>query len=74
MGDCFFLVNAKAPNKQDGQVSELITKAEIAKRLSASQRSIDNWEKKGLIRKIKVGRLSRYDWAEVVQKLKANQD
>ena len=51
---------------------ELIDKKEMAKRLKCTQRHIDNLASRGDIRRIKVGQLCRFDWAEVVATLKGN--
>lgn len=48
-----------------GQVDELLTKHELAKKLKCTRRSIDNYVAQGLIPKIKVGKLSRFNWAHV---------
>ena len=48
-----------------GQVDELLTKSELAKRLKCTTRSINNYCNQGLIPKIKVGHLTRYNWEAV---------
>ena len=61
----------KTQNKNNNQLQELITKKENAKRLFCTPRHIDNLTARGIIVKIKVGNLSRYDWNDVVARLKA---
>jgi len=53
-----------------GQVSELITKAELAKRLKVSTRTIDLWVNENLIPKIKINSSARFDWDNVLVALK----
>jgi hypothetical protein len=43
---------------------------ELAKRLHCTQRHVDNLTARGVVTKIKVGALSRYDWADVLVALK----
>lgn len=64
---------AHCPNTNDGQAKELITKSELAKKLRVTARTIDNWTSQGIIERIKIGRVSRYDWAEVISQLKSKQ-
>ncbi len=50
----------------DGETSPLLTKAELAKRLRVSQRSIENWSlKERRIPYLKIGRSIRFDWGTV---------
>ena len=53
---------------------ELITKEEVATRLKCTQRHIDNLTSRGVIHRIKVGQLCRFDWAEVVADLKDREE
>lgn len=50
-------------------VSELITKKELAKKLRITTRSIDNYSKSGIIKRIKIGANSRYNWLQVLESL-----
>ena len=52
-------------------LTELVTKKDLAKKLSVTTRTIDNLTNRGIISRIKVGANSRYDWNEVVQALKS---
>ena len=56
-----------------GQVDELLTKYELAKKLKCTGRSVDNYVARGLFKRIKVGNLSRFNWESVRQALE-NQD
>lgn len=73
-------MTAKEPIKQNktadlnAQVPELITGKELAKRLHCTARTIDNWTNAGIIKRIKCGRLSRYNWLKVVESLEAQND
>ena len=53
-----------------GQVSELITKTELAKRLKVSTRTIDLWVNENRIPKIKINSSARFDWNDVLDALK----
>jgi excisionase family DNA binding protein len=53
----------------DGLVQEYLTKEELAKRLKATKRSVDNYVAKGIIPKIKIGGLSRFNWLHVCDAL-----
>jgi excisionase family DNA binding protein len=52
--------------------TELLTKQEIAARVRASTRTIDNWRKKLGMPHRKVGHLIRFSLAEVLDWLKKN--
>lgn len=65
-------MSAKTLPKEE-QTNELITKSELARNLRVSNRTIDNWTRAGIIRKLKIGAMSRYDWPEVLAAVKANQ-
>ena len=49
---------------------ELIEKKELAARLKCTERHVDNLTSRGVINRIKVGQLCRFDWAEVVTDLR----
>ena len=49
---------------------EFITKKEVAERLKCTERHVDNLTSRGVINRIKVGQLCRFDWAEVSEALK----
>ncbi len=42
-----------------------LTRQEVAEMLKISQRTIVNWERKGIVRPVKVGRAVRYVRSEV---------
>ena len=52
------------------RVSErLLKKAELAERLGVSSRTIDDWQRRGRIAYLKIGRSARYRWGDVIAKL-----
>ena len=60
---------SKTNTNTDGLVQEYLTKEELAKKLKATKRSVDNYVAKGIIPKIKIGGLSRFNWAHVCNAL-----
>ena len=58
------------PHTQTRQASELITKTELAKRLKVSTRTIDLWVNENRIPKIKINSSARFDWDDVLDALK----
>ncbi|MFT5129745.1 MAG: hypothetical protein ACI8W8_003374 [Rhodothermales bacterium] len=56
-----------------GQATALLTKSDLAKKMKVTERSIDNWAKRGLIRKIKIGASCRFDWNDVLADLKSQE-
>ncbi len=49
-----------------------ITKAEVAKRLKKTPRTIEYWQKKGIIPFVKVNQSVLFNWADVQRHLEAN--
>ena len=47
----------------------LLKKAELAERLGVSTRTIDDWQRRGRIAYLKIGRSARYRWGDVIAKL-----
>lgn len=58
-------------DQQQGIPEFLLTKKELAKRLRSSERKIEMDE---AMPRIRWGRSVRYDWAEVVNHLKGNEE
>ncbi|HCI91331.1 MAG TPA: hypothetical protein DHV60_02105 [Verrucomicrobiales bacterium] len=54
-----------------GQVDELLTKTELAKRLKVTTRSIDNWVRDGLLPKVKICNTCRFNWLSVCDAINA---
>jgi len=52
---------------------ELITREELAKRLKVTERCIINYEKRKIIKPLRLGTVIRYEWKEVVKIMSKNQ-
>ena len=55
-----------------GRTQEFITKDEMAKRLKKSARTIENWQRRGVIPFVKIGRTVLYNWTDVEEHLGRN--
>ena len=62
--------NKKLNNSTSEDRQELLTKGELAKRLKVSTRTIDLWVLEGRIPKIKISSSARFDWDDVIDQLK----
>ena len=49
--------------------SQLLNKKQVARLLNVSQRSVDNWMKRGWLPYLKIGRSVRFNGAHVLQHL-----
>ncbi len=49
----------------------LLTKRELAMRLRISTRTVDEWQRRGRICHLKIGKSCRYRWPDVLSKLEA---
>ena len=67
---CEKVTMSTTPPNNTAQVSELITKTELAKRLKVSTRTIDLWVNENRIPKIKINSSARFDWDDVLNALK----
>jgi len=47
----------------------LLNKRELANRLGVSTRTVDDWQHRGRIAFLKIGRSCRYRWLDVIEKL-----
>jgi predicted site-specific integrase-resolvase len=56
---------ATADRASDG----LLTKRELAERLHISTRTLDDWQRRGRICHLKIGKSCRYRWPDVLAKL-----
>jgi excisionase family DNA binding protein len=54
--------------------SELLTKKELAKRLSVSSRTIDNWRDEGILTFYKIMSQVRFDWLVVLADLESHKE
>ena len=57
------------PSRMD---DELLTKAEIAKRLKKDQTTIDNWMRRGILPYYKLGRTVAFRWSDVLRHFEAH--
>jgi excisionase family DNA binding protein len=57
------------PNDLQG---ELLTKKELAARLKVATRTLENWQSRGILGCIRVGKVVRFHWPDVVRNLKTN--
>jgi len=55
----------------DGASDGLLTKRELAAKLRVSTRTVDDWQRRGRLCHLKIGRSCRYRWADVLEKLSA---
>lgn len=51
-------------------ITEIIDRKELCQRLALTEPTIINWTKRGKIPQIKIGSAIRYDWIDVLEKLK----
>jgi len=49
-----------------------LTKRELAVRLKMTVRTVENWQRRGILPYMKIGKVVRFHWPEVIQHLKAN--
>jgi hypothetical protein len=67
-----FIQNAQAaaPNRQVVEEG-FITKDEVARRLKKTTRTIEIWQRKGLIPYVKAGKSVLYSWPDVAEHLQS---
>lgn len=63
------LGQAEAITKKE---DELLTKKALAPRLHVTTRTIENWQKRGVIPYLKIGKVVLFVWADVLAALKTN--
>ncbi len=49
-----------------------ITKDEVARRMKKSERTVERWQKRGIIPFVKCGHAVLFDWVDVQRHLEAN--
>ena len=62
-------IKDKSEETLDRASERLLKKAELAERLGVSTRTIDDWQRRGRIAYLKIGRSARYRWGDVIAKL-----
>jgi excisionase family DNA binding protein len=50
----------------------MLTKKELAQRLKVTLRTIENWQRRGVLPFVKMGKIVLFHWPDVVEHLKAN--
>jgi excisionase family DNA binding protein len=50
----------------------LLTKKELAARLKVTVRTVENWQRRGVLPYIKIGKVVLFEYSEVLEFLKAN--
>jgi excisionase family DNA binding protein len=55
----------------DGASDRLLRKRELADRLGVSPRTLDEWQRRGRIAYLKIGKSCRYRWNDVIAKLQS---
>jgi excisionase family DNA binding protein len=54
--------------------TELLTKAELAKRLNVTSRTIDNWRDEKILSAYKIMSQVRFDWGSVLAELELHKE
>ena len=60
--------NATPPNPSDA----LLNKKEVAQRLKITVRTVENWQQRGILPFVKVGKIVLFDWPDVLEHLREN--
>jgi excisionase family DNA binding protein len=50
----------------------MLTKAELAERLKLNIRTVENWQRRGILPFVKVGKIVLFHWPDVVEHLTGN--
>ena len=61
-----------APVPVGEQPPGFIKKKELSARLLVTARTVENWQRRGILPFVKVGKVVLFDWLEVVAALKKN--
>ncbi len=51
--------------------TDLLTKRELAKKLRVTEKTLENWQNAGYIKKLTIGGTVRYSWPDVVASIKS---
>jgi excisionase family DNA binding protein len=54
------------------ELDGFLTKKELALRLKITTRTIENWQRRGVLPFVKVGKIVLFHWPDVLEHLKAN--
>ena len=58
--------------RTENEAEEYLTKEEVAKRLKKTVRTIENWQRRGILPFVKAGRSVLFNWADVKAHLQSN--
>ena len=50
----------------------MLDKKELASRLKMTTRTVENWQRRGIIPYVKIGKIVRFCWADVLAHLKTH--
>ena len=50
----------------------MLTKREVAERLKVTVRTVENWQQRGVLPYVKIGKVVLFHWPEVIEFLKSN--
>lgn len=53
-------------------LDEMVTKKQLAAQLKVTVRTVENWQRRGVLNYIKVGKIVLFHWPDVVEHLKGN--
>lgn len=65
-------VLTQQPGQTGTEPESYITKEEVAKRLKKTVRTVENWQRKGILPFVKAGRSVLFKWSDVVEHLQSN--
>lgn len=63
--------NEKSSQNRAETETELLTKRELAKKLRVTEKTVENWQNAGRIKKLTIGGAVRYSWPDVVASIKS---
>jgi excisionase family DNA binding protein len=66
------IIEALQPVAAVAQADEMLTKKELAMRLKMTVRTVENWQRRGVLPFVKVGKIVLFHWPDVVAHLKSN--
>jgi excisionase family DNA binding protein len=61
-----------APAVEKTKSDEMLTKKELALRLKMTVRTVENWQRRGILPFVKVGKIVLFHWTDVVEHLKTH--
>jgi hypothetical protein len=58
------------PGPATGGMDEVLTKKSLAERLHVTVRTIENWQRRGVLDYVKVGKIVIFVWGDVMESLR----